>query len=65
MKLVTRIDQAKSGIRLSDMPGARCLRIVVISSTAPASAATSVKVISWAQTSVRFPGLYSGPASGT
>ena len=52
-------------MRLSVMPGARFLKMVTISSMAPTSAAISVKVIVWAQTSTRLPGEYSGPASGT
>ena len=34
MKEVTSIAQTKSGMRLSDMPGARCLKMVTMSSTA-------------------------------
>ena len=52
-------------MRFSDMPGARCLKIVVISCTATASDDISVKVIICAQKSVRLPGEYSGPDSGT
>jgi hypothetical protein len=65
MKDWTSIAQTKSGIRLSVMPGARVLKIVTISSTAATSAATSVKVTVWAQTSTRLPGENSGPARGT
>ena len=61
MNDVTRIAQTKSGMRLSVMPGARSFRIVTMSSTATASAATSVKVIICAQKSARLPGEYSGP----
>jgi hypothetical protein len=39
--------------------------MVATSSTATASAATSVNVTICAQKSVRLPGEYSGPASGT
>ena len=35
MKDCTSIAQTNSGIRFSDMPGARCLKMVTISSTAP------------------------------
>ena len=65
MKEVTRIAHTRSGMRLSVMPGARCLRMVTISCTAMPSAASSLKVIICAQKSVRLPGEYSGPASGT
>ena len=65
MNEVTRIAQTSSGMRLSDMPGARCLKIVTISWTAIPSAESSVKVTIWAQKSERLPGEYSGPASGT
>ncbi len=65
MKLVTSIDHRNSGMRASVMPGARVFRMVVISSIATASAATSVKVIICAQKSVRLPGEYCGPDSGT
>ena len=54
---VTSIDQTNSGIRLSDMPGARALKMVATSSTDTASAATSVKVMSCAQKSARLPGV--------
>jgi hypothetical protein len=47
------------------MPGARCLKMVTISSTAPTSAAISVKVMVCAHTSIRFPGENCGPESGT
>jgi hypothetical protein len=50
---------------LSDIPGARCLRIVATMLTAAANEPISVKVIICAQTSTRFPGENSGPASGT
>src|SRR6266404_6880057 len=58
-------DDTKSGTRLSDIPGARCLKTVVMISTAPMRPAISVKVIICAQTSIRLPGEYAGPASGT
>ena len=50
----TSIDQQNSGMRFSDIPGARILKIVAISSTATHSAEISVKVIICAQTSTRF-----------
>ena len=65
MKAVINCAQTKSGIRFSDIPGARCLKIVVTISTAPIKAAISVKVIICAQMSMRLPGEYCGPASGT
>ena len=52
-------------MRLSDMPGARILNTVTMMSTATASAAISVNVTIWAQTSTRLPGENSGPESGT
>jgi len=48
--------QANSGMRLSAMPGARSLNTVVITTMASSSADSSVKVIIWAQKSVRLPG---------
>jgi hypothetical protein len=65
MNEVTSIAQTKIGMRLSDIPGARSLKMVAIRLTAMASDEISVKVIIWAQTSTRLPGLYSGPARGT
>ena len=62
---ITSIDHTYSGMRLSDMPGARSLKIVTINSTEAASAESSVKLMSCCQMSMRFPGEYSGPASGT
>ena len=53
---VMSIAHTNNGMRLSDMPGARCFSIVTAISTAPMSAAISVKVIIWAQTSIRLPG---------
>ena len=55
----------KIGEHSALIPGARCFRMVTISSTAATSAATSVKVTVWAHTSTRLPGEYCGPASGT
>ena len=65
MNEVTIIAQTKIGMRLSDMPGARCLKMVVMRLTATASEEISVKVIIWAQTSTRLPGLNWGPERGT
>ena len=65
MKDVTSMAQTNSGMRSSDMPGARCLRTVTTISTATASAETSVKVIICAQMSARLPAAYCGPDSGT
>ena len=64
-KEVTSIDHTNSGMRSSDMPGARCLRMVTTISTDTASAETSVKVIICAQMSARLPAAYCGPDSGT
>jgi hypothetical protein len=49
MNAVTSMAHTKSGIRLSDMPGARCRKTVTMSSTAATSAATSRNVISVTQ----------------
>ena len=65
VKAVTSIAQTNSGMRSSVMPGARCLNTVTTISTAMASAAISVKVIIWAQTSARLPAPNCGPDSGT
>ena len=46
IKDVTSIDHTYSGRRLSDMPGARSLKIVTMSSTEAASAESSVKLMS-------------------
>src|SRR5205809_585093 len=64
MNEVISIDHAKSGMRLSVMPGARSLKIVVMRHTATTSADTSVNVMSCAQKSVRLPGDCSGPDNG-
>ncbi len=60
----TSMDQQNIGMRLSDIPGARILKIVAISSAATHMADTSVHVIIWHQKSMRFPGENSGPANG-
>ena len=52
---VTNVDQTNNGILASVIPGARCFRIVAVSVTATASAATSVKVTICAQMSARLP----------
>ncbi len=65
MNAVTSMLQTNSGMRLSDMPGARCLNTVTTISTATASADTSVKVIICAHMSARLPAPYCGPESGT
>ena len=57
MNDVTTCAQTKMGMRFSVMPGARSLNTVVISDTATASDATSVNVISCAQTSARLLGV--------
>src|SRR5256885_1927985 len=65
MNDVTTIAQTRTGTRLSDMPTARCLKTVVMISTAPTSADISVSVTMSAQISPRFPGENCAPASGT
>jgi hypothetical protein len=50
------IAHRKTGMRASVMPGGRILRIVAMTLTEAASAATSVKVIICAQMSTRWPG---------
>ena len=57
MNDVTTCAHTKIGIRFSVMPGARNLSAVVISDTATASEATSVNVMSCAQTSARLLGV--------
>ena len=64
MNAATSCAQTKSGMRLSDMPGARILNVVTMMFTAAQSAAISVKVTSCAQTSMRWPGENCGPDSG-
>ncbi len=64
MNDMTTIAQTNSGTRLSDMPGARCLKTVTITSIAATIAAISVNVIICAQMSTRLPGENSGPARG-
>jgi hypothetical protein len=55
MKLTTSMAHTNRGMRFSDMPGVRSLRIVQIRQVATTSADTSVNVISCAQTSARLP----------
>ena len=55
MNDVTTIAQTNTGIRFSDMPGARILNAVTMISTATAIADTSVNVIICAHTSARLP----------
>ena len=56
MNDVTSCAQTNSGMRLSDMPGARCLKTVVMISTAPTSVLISTSVTICDQTSTRLPG---------
>ena len=56
MNCVTSVAQTKSGMRLSDMPGARSLKIVVIRTIASSRPESSVKVIICAQMSAPLPG---------
>ena len=65
MNAVTSIDHTYSGIRFSDIPGARCLNMVTMISTAATRAEISVRLTICDQTSTRFPMPYSGPDSGT
>ena len=57
MKDVINCAHTKSGILLSDIPGARCLNTVVMTDTATSRPDTSVKVIICAQKSARLPGV--------
>jgi hypothetical protein len=52
MNPITRIDHTNTGMRLSDIPGARCLRMVTMSPTAPTSAATSSSTTTTTHTSM-------------
>ena len=65
MKLTTIIDQTKSGMRFSDIPGQRCLNAVTTNSTATTRPESSVKVIICDQVSTPLPGANCGPESGT
>ena len=65
MMEVTSVAQQKMGIRRSDIPGARILRITTARSTATIIATASVKLTTRFQKSARLPKPYSGPASGT
>ena len=56
MNDVTTCAHTKVGMRLSVIPGVRSLNTVVTMDTATASDATSVNVMSWAQTSARLDG---------
>ena len=64
MNDMTTCAQTKIGSRFRVMPGVRSFNTVVMIATATASDATSVNVISWAQTSARLLGVYSASASG-
>ena len=57
MAAVTRMYQPKIGIRSSDMPGARILRIETTISTAKLNAEISTKVTPSSQTSALMPGV--------
>ncbi len=65
MNMVTSMAHTNKGIRLSDMPSARCLNTVTISSTAATSAEISMNVIIVAQKSRPSPGEYWVSVSGT
>src|SRR4051812_30179040 len=64
MNETTSCAQTKSGMRFSDIPGARILNVVTMMFTAAVSAAISVKVTTCAHTSMRCPGENCGPESG-
>src|SRR3954463_16007832 len=64
MNATTSCDQTNTGMRFSDMPGARILNVVTMMFTATHSAEISVNVTTCAQTSTRWPGEYCGPESG-
>ncbi len=55
MNEATSTAHKNSGIRARVMPGGRILRMVATRFTETARAATSVKVIIWAQMSTRWP----------
>jgi hypothetical protein len=65
MNDTTRLAQTNSGMRFSDMPVVRSLKIVTISCTATARPDTSVKVIICAQISALFFGANVRRVSGT
>ena len=65
MNAATNWAHTNSGMRFSDIPGARILSVVAMITIAPMSAEISVNVIICAQTSTRFAGEYAGPESGT
>src|SRR5689334_6649630 len=56
--------QTKIGMRLSDIPGARCLKIVVTIATAAERLLTSISETICDHKSIRWPGENAGPASG-
>ena len=60
-----RIAKQKSGIRFSDMPGARSLKIVVMKLIAAAVEARPFRISPSAKTSTLRPGSYGFSASGT
>jgi hypothetical protein len=65
MNAVTTCAHTNTGMRLTVIPGARSLNVVTMMLMAAMSPAISVKVIIWAHVSMRLPGEYSGPESGT
>ena len=64
MNDVTRMLHTNSGMRLRDMPGVRCLKIVTIKVTATAIIEISVNVIVCAQISDPFVGSNGDSESG-
>src|SRR3954464_7053131 len=56
--------QTNSGMRLSDMPTARCLKTVVMTATADERLLTSITETICDHKSIRWPGANVGPDSG-
>src|SRR5437762_13932008 len=65
MTIEISIAHTKRGMRLSDMPGARCLNTVTMSEEATIRAETSVKLMIWTQASTLWPVEYCDEPSGT
>jgi hypothetical protein len=62
---VTRIDQTKSGILCSVMPGARMLKIVVMKLMAPRIDEAPARCSEKIAMSIAMPGCPTGPDRGT
>ena len=65
MNPVMTCDQTNRGSRFSPIPGAFCLKTVVMISTAPTSVLISTSVTICDHRSTRLPTPYSGPDNGT